>query len=76
MLNDVSLQDCKLVKVPEEETNATLYLLKCDGGHGTTGDARWQLGSDAIAGTLNVRLGGKNMTFYQRITAKPLGVCR
>ena len=76
MLNDVSLQDCKLVMVPEEETNATLYLLKCDGGYGTTGDARWQLGPDAIAGTLNVRLGGKNMTFYQRITAKPLGVCR
>ena len=76
MLSDVALQDCKLVKVPEEQMNATLYLLKCDGGHGTTGDAKWQLGPDTIAGTLNVRLGGKNMTFYQRITAKPLGACR
>ena len=76
ILNDVSLQDCKLVKVSEEETNATFYLLKCDAGHGTTGDAKWQIGPDAIAGTLNVRLGGKNMTLYQRITAKPLGICR
>jgi hypothetical protein len=75
MLEDVSLQDCKLVKATEEE-NAASYKLKCHGGHGTTGDARWQLGPDAIAGTLNVRLGGKNMTFYQRITAKPLGACR
>ena len=41
-----------------------------------TGDARWQLGPDTIAGTLNVRLGGKNMTFYQRITARAAGVCR
>jgi hypothetical protein len=76
MLKDVSLQDCSLVKANEEEKNAPLYLLKCIGGHGTTGAARWQLGPDVIAGTLNVRLGGKNMTFYQRITAKPLGACR
>ncbi len=76
MLKDVSLQDCRLVKANGEERNATLYLLRCDGGHGTTGDARWQFGSDIIAGTLNVRLGGKNMTFYQRITARPLGACR
>jgi len=76
MLKDVSLQDCRLVKTSEDEKNASLYLLKCDGGHGTTGGARWQLGPDVIAGTLNVRLGGKNMTFYQRITAKPLGACR
>jgi hypothetical protein len=40
-----------------------LYQLKCDGGHGTTGSARWQLGSATISGTLQVRLGGK-MTFY------------
>jgi hypothetical protein len=33
------------------------------------------LGQGAIAGTLNVRLGGKNMTFYQRITAKPIASC-
>ncbi len=71
MLEDVSLQDCTLVKATDEADSAT-YLLKCDGGHGTTGDARWQFGPDVITGTLRVRLGGKNMTFYQRITAKPV----
>jgi hypothetical protein len=74
MLREVSLQDCRLVKV-SESADAAGYLLMCDGGHGTTGTATWQLGRDAIAGTLNVRLGGKNMTFYQRITAKPIGFC-
>ena len=74
MLNDVSLQDCKLVKVSESAETAA-YQLQCSGGHGTTGEATWQLGPDAIAGTLNVRLGGKNMTFYQRITARPIGPC-
>lgn len=74
MLKDVSLQDCTLVKMAESDEAAT-YLLKCTGGHGTTGDARWQVGAGTLVGTLNVRLGGKNMTFYQRITAKPLGAC-
>ena len=75
MLRDVSLQDCKLVKL-SEGAEESLYRLECDGGHGTTGSARWQLGSGTISGTLHVRLGGKNMTFYQRITARPLGPCR
>lgn len=74
MLNEVSLQDCRLVKTTES-ADAAAYLLQCVGGHGTTGGATWQLGQDAIAGTLDVRLGGKNMTFYQRITAKPVGAC-
>ena len=74
MLQDVSLQDCKLVELSEEGGNS-LYRLNCDGGHGTTGNARWQTSSTTISGTLQVRLGGKNMTFYQRITARPLGQC-
>jgi len=75
MLREVSLQDCRLVKDSESD-DAASYLLMCDGGHGTTGAATWQLGEGVIAGTLNVRLGGKNMTFNQRITAKPIGSCR
>lgn len=55
--------------------DTVFYLLICEGGHGTTGTAQWHLGADKIRGTLNVKLGGKDMTFYQRITAKPLGEC-
>jgi hypothetical protein len=70
MLGHVSLQDCKLVKAAEDAGSA-LYQLQCDGGHGTTGEARWQFESGHLSGTMRVRLGGKNMTFYQRITATP-----
>jgi len=74
MLRDVSLQDCELIEL-SEEPEVALYNLECFGGHGTTGTARWQFTANAIYGTLQVRLGAKNMTFYQRITAKPLGKC-
>jgi hypothetical protein len=74
MLGDVSLQDCKLVKTAQTATEAE-YQLQCSGGHGTTGQARWALRPEALSGTLDVRLGGKNMTFWQRISARPLGPC-
>ena len=75
MLQDVSLQDCELVEQNQEAQDIKLYRLKCSGGHGTTGSARWDFSSSTVSGVLTVRLGGKNMTFYQRITAKPLGKC-
>ncbi len=73
MLGHASLQDCRLVKTAEDAGSAS-YRLQCEGGHGTTGDARWQFEAGRMTGTLRVRLGGKNMTFYQRITAKPANV--
>jgi hypothetical protein len=75
MLRDVSLQDCELIKVSEEPEAVSLYQLKCYGGHGTTGSARWEFAPNMTSGTLVVRLGGKNMTFYQRVTAREIGKC-
>lgn len=75
MLHNVALQDCKLVKT-EQSADAAHYALVCSGGHGTSGAAQWELAGDAISGTLEVKLGAKNMTFYQRITARALGECR
>jgi hypothetical protein len=74
MLGHESLQDCRLDKT-SQSSEAASYTLRCSGGHGTSGNASWELGADRISGTLNVRLGGKNMTFYQRITARPVGPC-
>jgi hypothetical protein len=74
MLGEVSLQDCRLVKA-DADTDAATYALQCVGGHGTSGEARWHFEPARLTGTLRVRLGGKNMTFYQRIVAKPLGPC-
>ena len=71
MMRDVSLQDCTLV--PQDRQ--ALRLL-CTGGHGTSGQAHWQWDTTPIRGTLDVRLGGKNMTFWQRVAARDLGACR
>lgn len=69
MLDDVSLQDCRLEKTAQEPGGAR-YDLRCDGGHGTTGSAHWQIEPQELRGSLDVRLGGKNMTFYQRVVAR------
>src|SRR5690606_8973937 len=47
----------------------------CENSIETTGTARWQLGERIIRGTLDVKLGGKNMTLYQRVTGTPVGDC-
>ncbi len=74
ILTHQSLTGCRLDEEARQE-QAVSYVLICDGGHGTTGTAQWYLGEGYISGTLSVKLGGKNMTFYQRVTAKPLGKC-
>ena len=74
MLGHESMQGCRLEKASEQH-DAASYLLVCDGNRGTSGGAQWQLEPRQIRGTLNVRLGGKNMTFYQRITATVVGDC-
>lgn len=73
-LADVSLQDCRLLPV-EQDAEGARYALRCSGGHGTEGEARWSFDEAGLAGTLRVRLGGKNMTFYQRVTARAAGAC-
>ena len=74
ILSHESLRGCKLDKESRHDDTVS-YLLICEGGHGTTGTARWYLGAGQIRGTLDVKFGGKNMTFYQRITVKSLGEC-
>ncbi len=74
ILKSASLADCKLRR-ERRDAHGDSYLLVCDGGHGTTGNASWRVGEQLIVGQLDVKLGGKNMTFFQRVTAKPLGQC-
>jgi hypothetical protein len=70
-----ALKGCRL-QDEAQQTDTVVYTLTCEGGHGTTGQAIWHLDKQMIRGTLNVKLGGKNMTFYQRVTATLLGRCR
>ena len=74
ILKSASLADCKLQR-KRRDAHVNIYLLVCNGGHGTTGNASWRVGEQLIVGQLDVKLGGKNMTLFQRVTAKPLGQC-
>ena len=74
VLEHPSLQGCHL-EAGAQADHAAEYRLVCAGNHGTTGEAVWQLGERQIVGTLHVKLGGKNMTFYQRVTAIEVGAC-
>lgn len=74
VLEHPSLLGCHLE--PDSQSSETIeYRLACEGNHGTTGQAVWQLGERQITGTLQVKLGGKNMTFYQRLIAIAVGDC-
>lgn len=74
ILSHASLADCRL-RQESRHGDSLSYRLVCDGGHGTSGSANWRVGEHSIHGTLNVKLGGKNMTFFQRVTARLLGPC-
>ena len=74
VLHHVALKDCRLDPEGRAGEQAS-FRLDCSGGHGTTGGAVWRLGEHQLRGRLDVKLGGKNMTFYQRVTAVPVGQC-
>jgi hypothetical protein len=74
ILEHPALKGCRLGREAREGERIS-YQLICEGGHGTSGNAIWELGDHQITATLNVKLGGKNMTFYQRLTARAVGSC-
>ena len=51
------------------------YQLVCATAEVATGSARLDQGPGRIAGILEIKMGGKNMTFAQRIEGARLGEC-
>jgi hypothetical protein len=51
------------------------FTLRCAAGNETTGSATWRFSGGLVHGTLDVRLGGKNMTVYQRVSGREVGEC-
>ena len=74
ILQHEALKGCKLHHERSDGASVNL-LLSCAGGSQTTGAAEWHFDELGIHGTLDVKLGGKNMTFYQRISGRPIGDC-
>jgi hypothetical protein len=76
MLDHEALQGCRLeVADAPERAQAAAFTLVCTHGHRTTGHALRRIEPDRLRGTLDVKLGGKNMTFFQRVTARAIGAC-
>jgi hypothetical protein len=74
ILEHEALRGCKLDHEHSAASSVHL-LLSCEAGNSTTGAAEWQVDELGIRGTLDIKLGGKNMTFYQRISGRPIGGC-
>jgi hypothetical protein len=74
VLDHPSLAGCKL-RERSSDAETIIYALVCDNSSGTTGTATWRLAERVMHGTLEVKLGGKNMTFSQRVTARHIGEC-
>ena len=74
ILDHSSLAGCKLREHSSNE-DMIVYALVCERSPETTGKATWRIGEHVIRGTLDVKLGGKNMTFFQRVTATVIGEC-
>lgn len=74
VLSDDAFHECKLTKHSQSDTHAW-YRLQCPESTGTTGTASWRFNASHLSGTLEVKLGGKNMRFEQRVRAKRVGDC-
>lgn len=74
VLAEDAFRGCRLSKQALSDTHAA-YRLVCPTSTGTTGTAIWRFDASRLAGTLEVKLGGKNMTFHQRVTAMRMGEC-
>jgi hypothetical protein len=74
ILRHPALSGCRLGEETRQDEGSS-YPLVCEGNHGTSGTAVWRSGEHKKTGQLTIRLGGKNMTFYQRVTAIPKGPC-
>jgi hypothetical protein len=74
LLRHVAFAGCTLVHESSSETEAH-FSLRCDNPQAATGVADFALQSGAFQAVLYVKMGGKNMTLSQRLSATRLGAC-
>ncbi len=74
LLHHVAFEGCTLGDARREGDQVVLRL-HCAPGSETTGFAYWRVDGAQVSGTFEAKLGGKNMTLYQRITGRAAGAC-
>ena len=68
ILSHQSLRGCKLI-YESNDKNTYHYSLSCPGTNQTRGYAKVVNEGSTVSGVVNIRMGGKNMTFSQRVIA-------
>jgi hypothetical protein len=74
LLQTSALAGCRLDE-EDRSSDTVSYLLQCQGSNASSGRATWLLSDHRLRGSLSVKLGGKNMTVYQHVTATHVGAC-
>jgi hypothetical protein len=72
LLRHPAFAGCSLIRDAESETH---FSLRCDNPQAATGAARFELEPGGFRAILYVKMGGKNMTLSQRLSASRLGAC-
>jgi len=72
VMRQTAFRGCALLAGGADENE---YTLRCQTDFVATGTAVLSHGPTGISGTLAVKMGGKNMTFSQHTSARPLGTC-
>jgi hypothetical protein len=74
VMRQPALRGCTLDR-GEQTPDSFEYVLVCETALGATGHARFKHDRGRVIGTIDVKMGGKNMTFSQRIEARASGGC-
>ena len=74
VLAQPALRGCRLVQAEQPQTSVS-HVLSCPGANGAVGTARLRATPTGWRGSLEVKMGGKNMTFSQYVDAKRVGQC-
>ena len=69
-----ALRGCALVADPDAAAEMD-YVLICKSVNGASGHARLAVNGATVKGVLEAKMGGKNMTFSQHVTAHHEGAC-
>jgi len=74
LLSHEAFAGCSLVREAPSDADVR-FSLRCDNPQAATGAARFTLRPSEFHAVLYVKMGGKNMTLSQRLTAPRLGAC-
>ena|SRR5919198_3988314 len=75
ILRHYSLEGCTLGD-SRRQGDTLRYVLVCARPDVASGEARLDIRPGRVAGILNIKMGGKNMTFAQRVDAVRQGECK